>query len=342
MATIRDVARAAGVSPATISRVLAKPEIVSAEMRERVTRVIEELNYAPHPVAASLKTRRTGKILVSVPDISNPFFATVIRGMEETAAASGYSVVLGDTREDRDREEQYGRIFYRREVDGFLFLGHRLPGILAGMVAQSAGRAPIVNACAFDPNLGVSSAHIDNRKAAEAAMAALYSAGHSAIALITGPPASPLTQDRLAGAQDAARAQGSIERLQIAAGDFSIESGFRQALRLVRSANRPTGLFCFSDEMAIGALAAIRAGGLRCPQDVSVMGFDDIRTARYSYPPLSTIRQPMHLIGQRATELLLSILRGDLVRPVTATLPYKLVLRQSLGPVPGSTKGRSP
>lgn len=331
MTTVRDVAIAAGVSRATAARVIANPEMVAEATRLRVLDVIEELGYIRNSVAASLRTTRTDRIIVTVPDIANPFFSHVIRGVEEAAQKAGYSVLLGDTRNEREREEQYADMLNRKEADGIIFLGHRLPATLAKVLARQGSLAPIVNGCEFTPSLGVSSAHIDNSKASYEVMQALYERGHRDIALIVGPADSPLTRDRLTGARAAAEDYGIVARLMVEAGDFSIESGRAAAQLLFARRLRPTAIFCFSDEMAIGALAAARSAGISCPDAVSVVGFDDIQMARYVDPPLATVRQPMAEIGRKTVELLLGILNGQQTEPIYATLPHEMVVRQSLG-----------
>jgi LacI family repressor for deo operon, udp, cdd, tsx, nupC, and nupG len=333
MATIQDVARDAGVSTATVSRVLSAPERVAEPTRARVMAAVERLGYAPNVAAKSLRTLKTGKLLVTVPDISNPFFSQVIRGVEEAASAAGYAVLLGDTRHEEDREEQYAGMLRRKEADGLIFLGHRLPASLAELAAQLGPQAPIVNGCEFTPELGVSSAHIDNERAAAEAIEHLYGLGHRTIGVVTGPLASPLSRDRLAGVQ-AAAAKRSRWGLNVVQGDFSIESGLARTLELLDADPRPTAVFCFSDEMAMGALEAIRRRGLACPADISLVGFDDIRYARHLDPPLTTVSQPMSAIGHEVVRLLVDVLAGrvDTVRHVT--LAHRLVVRASTGPAP--------
>ncbi|MBB6252056.1 LacI family DNA-binding transcriptional regulator [Nitrospirillum iridis] len=332
MPTIQDVARRARVSTATVSRVLSTPEVVSETTRERVMSAVESLGYEPNHAAKSLRTLRTAKIVVTVPDISNPFFSSVIRGAEEAAQAAGYSVLLGDTRDSAAREDQYAGMLRRKEADGLIFLGHRLPATLADLIARQGAKAPVVNGCEFSPGLGVSSAHIDNTAAAAEAMDLLYGLGHRAIGVITGPLISPISRDRLAGVRAAAARHGAEARLRVATGDFSVESGEREAKALLSDPNGPSALFCFSDEMAMGALAAIRQAGRRCPDDISLVGFDDIRFARYLDPALTTVSQPMEEIGRTAVGLLLEILRGAQAGPRSVTLPHRLVVRGSTGP----------
>lgn len=329
MPTIQDVARDAGVSTATVSRVFSAPELVLEGTRQKVLEAVARLGYEPNFAAKSLRTLRTEKILVTVPDISNPFFSRVIRGVEEAAHAAGYSVLLGDTRHQEEREEQYATMLRRKEADGLIFLGHRLPDTLADMVAAMGPRTPIVNGCEFAPDLGVASAHIDNTAAAAEVMDHLYGLGHVRVGVITGPLASPLSADRLAGVRAAAERHGRAASLQIITGDFTIESGLHQATALLAGQDRPTAIFCFSDEMAMGALEAIRRAGLSCPRDVSLVGFDDIRFAEYLAPQLTTVSQPMDAIGHEVVRLLLDILKGRATTLQQVTLPHRLVVRAS-------------
>jgi LacI family repressor for deo operon, udp, cdd, tsx, nupC, and nupG len=329
MATIQDVAKSAGVSTATVSRVLSAPERVAESTRTRVMAAIDRLGYAPNVAAKSLRTLRTEKILVTVPDISNPFFSRVIRGVEEAAHAAGYSVLLGDTRHEPEREDEYGAMLRRKEADGLIFLGHRLPACLADMVDTLGARTPIVNGCEFSPSLRVSSAHIDNARAATEAMDHLYKLGHRRVGVITGPLASPLSRDRLEGAQEAAARHRRTDDLRVATGDFSIESGLAQAELLLAGASPPTAIFCFSDEMAIGALEGVRRRGLACPRDISIVGFDDIRYAEHLDPPLTTVSQPMERIGHEVVRLLLDVLSGEADTVTHVTLPHRLIVRAS-------------
>jgi LacI family repressor for deo operon, udp, cdd, tsx, nupC, and nupG len=334
MATIKMVAEHAGVSTATVSRALSNPEIVVPETREKVRAAIEALGYAPNFAAKSLRQLRTSKIMVMVPDISNPFFSEVLRRAEDTAEQAGYSVLLGDTRDDEDREAQFADMLLRKEADGLIFLGRRIPPSLAAVVQAKGVRAPIVNGCDFSPDFGVSSVHIDNARATQEATALLQSMGHRHIGVIAGPIESNITRDRLAGAKGQAASGRQPTRLTVRHGDYSIEAGARETERMLSGPDRPTAIFCFSDEMAVGALAACRARGLVCPDDLSLVGFDDIRYARYLDPPLTTVRQPMTQIGQTAVKLLLAIIHGTATKTEQITLDHELVVRGSTGPVP--------
>jgi LacI family repressor for deo operon, udp, cdd, tsx, nupC, and nupG len=332
MPTIADVALRAGVSTATVSRVLSTPEIVLEATRKKVMAAVDALQYQPNYAAKSLRTLRSNRIVVTVPDIANPFFSSVIRGVEAAAQEAGYSVLLGDSRHEPEREELYASMLWRKEADGLIFLGHRLPDTLANMVENKRGCAPVVNGCEFSPELGVSSVHIDNTKAAIEAMDLLYDLGHKRIGVITGMLASPISQDRLAGVRECAARRGLEDNLEVTIGDFSVKLGAEKARSLLTGPHPPSAIFCFSDEMAIGALRAIGELGLNCPADISVIGFDDVSYAQYLRPALTTVAQPKEEIGRETVRLLLGILGGVITKPVIETLPHRLVLRESTGP----------
>jgi LacI family repressor for deo operon, udp, cdd, tsx, nupC, and nupG len=333
MATIRDVAREAGVSTATVSRVLSRPELVNATTRAAVRAAVRSLGYTPNAAAKSLRTHRSGKLLVTVPDIANPFFALILQGIEGAALRAGYSVLLGDTQHDDEREQQYALMLQRREADGLIFLGHRLPKAAAGLVrSRPHGQAPVVNGCEFSPSLGVPSVHIDNAKAAFEAIDHLCQLGHRRIGVVTGPMASPLSRDRLKGTMARAERDRGRVTIAVAAGDFSIESGIAAGEQLLVGTKPPTAIFCFNDEMAIGVVHAARQHGMQVPDDLSVIGFDDIRFAQYVDPPLTTIRQPMRELGEATVRLLLNILRGNVKEAVSVTLPHALIVRSSTAP----------
>jgi LacI family repressor for deo operon, udp, cdd, tsx, nupC, and nupG len=333
VSNIREVAKRAGVSTATVSRVLSRPDVVSPDTRVRVLKAVERLGYAPNSVAKNLRTLKSRKLLVIVPDISNPFFSLVLQGIEDTAQRNGYAVLLGDTQNDECREERYALMLKQKEADGLIFLGHRLPKVAAGLLQEMAPRcAPVVNGCEFSSDLGVPSAHIDNFGASYEAMQHLYELGHRDVGVVTGPLESPLSRDRLEGALAAARQHGVAERVMMIQGDFSIRSGTEAGGELLGRPSPPTAIFCFNDEMAMGVIDAARRRGVSLPADLSVVGFDDIRFAQCFDPPLTTIAQPMREIGAGTVRLLLDILNGSRVAPASLTLPHSLQVRGSTAP----------
>src|SRR6476620_6752016 len=192
MPNMYEVAKRAGVSTATVSRVLSRPQVVSPETRRRVLHAVKIMAYAPNSAAKNLRTLRSGKLLVTVPDISNPFCSLILQGIEDVAQRGGYAVLLGDTQHDEEREDRYALMLKRKEADGLIVLGHRLPREAAALVRTMAPRcAPVVNGCEFSPRLGIPSVHIDNAKAAAEAMDHLYRLGHRRVGIVTGPLVSP-------------------------------------------------------------------------------------------------------------------------------------------------------
>ena len=335
MPNIYDVAKRAGVSTATVSRVFSQPDVVASATRRKVLAISDRLGFTPNVASRQFRTRRTYKIVVTVPDISNPFFSLILQGIEDAAQREGYSVLLGDTQHDDKREERYAQMLRRKEADGLIFLGHRLPREAAGLIESMApDRAPVVNGCEFSPSVGVPSVHIDNARAAHEAMAHLYALGHRRVAVVTGPLVSPLSRDRLSGATACAKKQRALRGFVVMHGDFSIESGAVAARRLLGRTERPTAVFCFNDEMAMGVLEVARSLSITVPDQLSVVGFDDIRFAQYTVPPLTTIAQPTRQIGEGTVRLLLRILSDGEEHdpPESMTLPHKLVIRGSTAP----------
>lgn len=332
---IRDVARQAGVSTATVSRVINASGKVSADTQDRVQGVIRRLGFEPNQAARILRTSRASKILVTVPDIASPFFASVIKGAEEVARSAGYAVMLGDTGHVASVENEYAAMLLQREVDGFLFLGHRLPDRFVDMLAASHHQPPIVNGCEYSPGLDVPSVHIDNPRAAYEVIEYLVELGHRDIGVITGTLESPISRDRLSGVEKAAARHLVQRRIRIRNGEFSVSCGFDMAAELI--ADGVTAIFCFGDEVAIGALSAVQGRGLDCPRDISIVGFDDIHLARYMRPSLTTVAQPKEEIGKEAMRFLLRILAGEQIRQ-TLTLPHKLIVRGSTGAPPTGGK----
>ena len=328
MATIYDIAKHVGVSAGTVSRALSRPDKVLPETRQRIEQAAAKLGYVPNTVARTLKTQRSGKILVTVPDIANPFFAQILQGAEDAAQAAGYAVLLGDTQHQAEREERYAQMLRRNEADGLIVLGHRLPPTARAIVQKRGKAAPVVNGCEFEPTMGIPSVHIDNTAAARVAMEHLYGLGHERIAVVGGPSDNPLHQQRMEGVRAAARSRGRLRQLIIVPGDFSLAAGHAAALALLAGSPTPTAIFCFSDQMALGALAACRDRDLRVPDEVSIVGFDDLASSRFLTPPLTTVMQPMQEIGARAVKLLLAIIEGVEV-PLQQTLDFSLMVRGS-------------
>lgn len=331
--TIREVAKAANVSVATVSRTLQMPQVVAETTRQRVYDTVARLGYTPNAQARTLRTARTRLVIALVPDIANPFFSEVIRGMEQVAHQNGYSVLLGDTQNSLAREQVYADMIPARQADGLITLLPHFPHL------PPEWRLRLVNACEYIKDKNVTSVYIDNVQAASTAVNHLITLGHRDIAFISGPSSRPICADREHGYKLALREAGlRVSPSLIVSGDFSFEAGARGVETLVASKQKFTALFCANDEMAIAAMVTLKMHGMRVPEDVSVVGFDDIRFARYCDPTLTTIAQPKNQLGGEAMTMLIEALNGGEVSPRKRVLPTELVIRRSTARRPESSR----
>ena len=335
MVSIKDVAELAGVSTATVSRALADPDKVVAKTREKVLRAVEQSGYVANTLARNFRTKKTNLVLVLVPDITNGFFASVIQGIERVAHQNNYRVLLGDTQYNPEGERAYAEMVAQKQADGVITLGCNIPfKYRAGRKTIDPSWPPFSMACEYNSDIPVPTVCIDNQGAASEVIEYLASIGHSRIAFINGPVDSPICQDRLFGYKKSMRKIGVTDtRKLVIAGDFSITSGRESMKQLLTQALRPTAVFAANDEMAMGAMAEIKALGLKIPEDISVIGFDDIRFAEVADPPLTTVRQPRHDIGKRVMTMMLGLLRGETVESPHVILPHELIIRSSAAPL---------
>jgi LacI family transcriptional regulator len=328
MTTIRDVAREAGVSVATVSRVINSKGIVSPTTAERVREAVRRLAYVPHGGARSLTTRQTRIVGVVLPDTHGEFFSELIRGIDRVARTDGYHVLVSGSHSDLDETEAVLQALHGR-VDGLILM---MPGPGCGRLLGSVPRrCPTV----LLNDAGRSHAHdslrVDNRTGSRLAIDHLVERGHRRIALIGGPEDNLDALERREGYRQALAAHG-IEpdrRLELD-GAFTERSGFAAGTALARFDPRPTAVFAANDAMAVGCLAALRQAEVEVPAEVAVVGFDDIPIARYVKPALTTVRAPIAEVGSRAMARLLEVVRdhrpaGGLHEVVTPTL----VIRES-------------
>lgn len=331
--SIRQVARQAGVSIATVSRALTTPDKVSDKTLKKVLAQVERSRYKPNLLARNFRSKRAFSIVVLVPNIANPFFAEIIRGIEQVAQQHGYAVLLGDTEGREDREAYYVGLVETRQADGLIQLHPRLPRAARG--ANGTLDIPLVNACEYIEDAPCPRVGIDNAAAAREMTSYLLGLGHRRIGVVLGPDSSPLTSERLRGYKLALRsAKIPADDTLIAQGDFTMSSGKAAAEQLFKTRQPPTVIFCFNDEMALGAIRFLKSTGRCVPQDVSVVGFDDIEFASFCDPPLTTIEQPTREIGNKAMSLLFDMLNGSKPEPTMHTLPIKLIVRDSAAPPP--------
>lgn len=325
-ATMKDVAVRARVSTATVSRALMNPEKVSQATRNRVEQAAIDVGYLPGSLHRNLKRNESRTILVIVPDICDPFFSEIIRGIEVTAAEQGYLVLIGDCAHQNQQEKTFIDLIITKQIDGMLLLGSRLP--FDASKEEQRNLPPMVMANEFAPELELPTVHIDNLTAAFNAVNYLHELGHQRIACIAGPEEMPLCHYRLQGYVQALRRSGmTVDPHYIARGDFTYEAGANALEQLLNLPQPPTAIFCHSDVMALGALSMAKRRGFRVPDDLSIIGFDNIALAEFCDPPLTTVAQPRFDIGREAMLLLLSQLNGHTVSSGSRLLDCELVLR---------------
>jgi LacI family transcriptional regulator len=319
-ATIADVARRAGVSTATVSRVLAGVGRARPETLARVRDAARELGYRPSSVAQSLKFRTTRTFGLIITDIENPFFPQLVRAVEDAALAEGYAVFLCNAADDVDREAGYLDLLVDRRVDGVVIAASSLGGRHREWLAGAPIPVVLVNCSA--PGVQLPSISSDNRAGGRLALEHLLGLGHRRVGHITATTRHTDAPDRLQGARDALAGVGlEAETLSVATGDAGVGGGEHAAGELLDQALGLTAIFAYNDLTAIGAMRAVRARGLRVPQDVSIVGFDDIDLASFVDPPLTTVAQSTGAMGRWAVERLIEGLAAP--RLAAADIPDK-------------------
>ena len=328
--TIRDVAREAGVSVATVSRVFNDSGPVNPTTRARIREIARELRYAPNSAARSLSARRTGTLGVLLPDLHGAFFSEVIRGIDLAVQRHHHHLLLSSSHNERSEVAAALRVM-RGRVDGIILMS---PAVDAEtLVAELPDDLPVVllNCALRDERFDT--IEIDNAGGAQAMVGHLLACGHRRVALVGGPPRNHDARERRRGYRAALRAAGVEPRAEWELpGDYSEGAGHRAALALLALDPRPTALFAANDAMAVGAMSALREAGMRVPEDVAVTGFDDVPMARYVTPPLTTVRVAISELGARAVDVLMAALTRDGGhRRGHDVLPTSLVVRGSCG-----------
>ncbi|MCM3587756.1 LacI family transcriptional regulator [Mesobacillus maritimus] len=327
MVRIADVAKLANVSTATVSRVISNSGTVKKETAEKVMEAVKKLNYQPNVLARQLRRSETKTILVVVPDITNTFFSEVLRGIESVAIQIGYQVLLGDARNNAESEASYLTILGQKKADGLILLTARSNQKMLEEISQDY---PVVLACEYYEGSRLPTVSIDNVSSARKATEYLISLNHKRIGHISGPLNVVVGRDRCKGFHQAMAQHGlSVDPSLVQEGEFSFESGFNLMMKFLALEDFPTAIFAGNDEMAMGAVKAIKSKGFKVPEDFSVIGFDDIKFASIFEPALTTVAQPTFDMGQKAMQLLLKIINGEELEKSQFILPDKLIVRDS-------------
>jgi LacI family repressor for deo operon, udp, cdd, tsx, nupC, and nupG len=307
---IADVARLAGVSTATVSRVLASPDQVRPKTHALVMEAVRRSGYTPNGIARNLRTRRTMTVLAVVPNLANPVFAQILRGIDDELTQSGYGIVIGSLDNCQGREARYVDLALSQQFDGVLLMNGRIPE--SGKRSMREAGVPIVAVCATIPEARIPSVVVQDREGSREAARHLLGLGHLRLGYIAGPAGNVIETERflgfLEGMQEAGLSRRDVVRWE---GRFSFAAGVAAADAFLRLKNRPTGVFGACDESAIGFIKAVRTSGLRVPDDVSVMGFDGIEFADYLEPALTTLQQPLYDLGQAGARAVLQAMSKD-------------------------------
>lgn len=332
--SIKEVARLAGVSIATVSRCVNMPDKVSETTRLRVQDAILKTSYSPNRLAQSFRRGRTNLVMIVLPSVGDPFFTAVMRGIQTVAKARGYSVVIEETQLNTLTADEVGAMLVSSQTDGVILLASLSPFGTEILSPRSKRLLPIVVGCETISHelVDLPSVQVDNVAAAAEATDHLIAHGHQRIAMISGQASSLLTKDRERGYRKAmTRARLRVHDGWVVDGDLTIAGAREATRRLLDHPTRPTSIFCANDEMAIGCMHEIKAAGLSVPSDLSVVGFDDIRYAAVTDPPLTTIRQPAEDIGEQVMNRLCRRIEGsDDVSNGPEFVPHTLVIRESV------------
>jgi len=328
--TIYDVAREAGVSMATVSRVVNNNPNVKPATRKKVYEAIERLGYRPNAVARGLASKKTTTVGVVIPDISNAIFAEVARGIEDIANMYHYNIILCNADKKKEKEIRVINTLLEKQVDGLLFMGGAVTE--EHQQAFKTSNVPIVLCATSDESEEIPSVDIDHESAAYDAVMNLIANGHKRIAMISGTLQDPANgYARFQGYKRALESSGiTYDESLVRIGNYRYESGAEAMKFFIDMDKRPTAVFSATDEMAIGAIHCIQDNGLNVPTDISVISVDNSRMASMVRPQLTAVAQPMYDIGAVSMRLLTKLMKKEHVEHSKVVLPHDLIARQSV------------
>ncbi len=334
MPNIKDVAKRAGVAPITVSRVINNSGYASDATRKRVEDAVAELGYVPNTLARGLRSKRTNTLALVMTDITNPFFTMIARGVEDAASAAGFTVIFCNTDESETEEEKYTQILAQKQVDGVLLI----PACSnpASVEFLQAKAIPVVLIDRSVAGVQADQVRCDSENGAYELTKLLIELGHEHISIIIGPQGVSTSDDRVAGYRQAL-SEASLEDNEHAYyGSFTQASGYELATQALTQNPKPTALFGANNFIAIGIMKALRDAGVQVPEDIAVVGFDDLPTALVVDPFLTVAAQPAYEMGKKATELLLTRLSSESPdESQEIILPTKIIERQSSRPPRG-------
>lgn len=325
--SIKDIARLAQVSHPTVSRALQNSPLVNPRTAEKIRKIAEQMGYRASAVARGLVTQQTRTIGLVVTTVADPFISEVFSGIEQEAHARGYCVFMAESNADPQREREVVRTFAERRVDGIIVISSRVGALYLPLLSEM--RVPIVLLNDQHPGAFVHSVMIRNLDGSRAAAGHLIGLGHRRIAYLGDQTGYQSDTERCAGYRQALEAAGiEFSPELVVQGDGKPDAGQRAMSQLLTLPDPPTAVFCYNDMTALGAMQSIRQHALRVPDDISVVGFDDVFFASYTQPPLTTVRQPMRRMGQLAMESLFKLMSGD-EEEIRIKVDAELIVRES-------------
>jgi len=331
MPTIHDVAKQAGVAPITVSRVINNSGYVSLKTRERVETAIAALQYVPNSLARSLRSKQTKTIALVLTDITNPFFTTMARGVEDIANKQGFNVIFCNTDESETKQNNYLTVLLQKQVDGILLVPARSHAEPIKLIQSQGVEVVILDRKV--PDVQVDVVRCNSEKGAQQLIQYLIGLGHQRIAILTGPEGVSTAVDRVTGYRQALVEAGlEVNDAFICHGEFTQASGYEMARQVLSIVPQPTAIFAGNNFIALGALRALRDANLRVPEDMALVTFDDLPLTLVVDPFLTVVAQPSYEMGQQATELLLARLKGETFREhQELILSTKIIVRRSSG-----------
>jgi LacI family transcriptional regulator len=325
---MREVAERAGVSVTTVSHVINNSRPVNPQTRHRVEEAMQTLGYQPNVLARSLRRGVTHTIGVILPDSTNPYFAEVVRGIEDTSFDQGYSVILCNSDNDLDKERHYTNVLVEKQVDGIIFVAAGLSS--ENIYALQVRGVPLVLVDRHVPEVLVDNVLTDNLLGGRLATNHLIELDHRIIGCISGPKGVRLSSERIDGYRQALKSAGiSLDPRMIVEGDFQYQSGYEGSKALFNQQPSPTAIFACNDLMAIGVYRFAHENNLNVPEQLSIVGFDDVRLSAYTNPPLTTVHQSKHEMGSKAAKLLMERIADQDLETRQEILATNLIIRGS-------------
>ncbi|CDI50535.1 LacI family DNA-binding transcriptional regulator [Clostridium tetani] len=309
--TMMDIAKIAKVSKTTVSMVINNSDSgISEETRKKILSIAEELNYIPNSLARSLSTRKSGTIGIILPDITNPYFSEMARAIEDVANSLGHNVIFCNTDNEEKKEEKYTRLLLSKAVDGIIFISGGESTKSIDMLKKNNVKFVMVDRpIKTDKNsYGIYSL---NKKGVIKGMNYLLSKNIKKIAFVKGPKRLENTKERFNGYKEVMESYNLYNEFYVYEGDFTIESGIEVTEKIIREIPDVEAIFCSNDMMAFGGIKVLLRNGYKIPEDIAIMGFDNINISKYIEPELTTIAQPIYSMGKEACRMLISIINGD-------------------------------